>query len=93
VSEFPVKQSFLDLAPDWGVRADTGRGHLDSLILSVVEKEPLHGYASGGTASTKREGTWMCRLERAGYLKSEWRARKRPSTCARATTWRIGPKL
>ena len=27
------------------MKADALRGHLDSLILAVVEKQPLHGYA------------------------------------------------
>ena len=58
------------------------KGHLDLLLLSVVEEEPSHGYAiirelrarSGGTFDLK-EGTIypaLHRLERSGLLKSRW---------------------
>ncbi|WP_043639283.1 PadR family transcriptional regulator [Nonomuraea candida] len=61
---------------------DALRGHLDALLLSVLEWEPLHGYAimealqerSGG-ALTVPTGTVypaLRRLERIGYLSSEW---------------------
>jgi DNA-binding PadR family transcriptional regulator len=55
---------------------------MDALLLSVLENEPLHGYAiiealqerSGG-ALTVPTGTVypaLRRLERIGYLTSEW---------------------
>lgn len=58
------------------------RGHLDGLLLSVLEPGPLHGYAiitavqrrSGG-ALTLRTGTIypaLNRLERLGLLRSSW---------------------
>ncbi|MEV0143619.1 MULTISPECIES: helix-turn-helix transcriptional regulator [unclassified Nonomuraea] len=61
---------------------DALRGHMDALLLSVVEAGPLHGYAiiealqerSGG-ALTVPTGTVypaLRRLERIGYLSSEW---------------------
>ncbi|MET9340715.1 helix-turn-helix transcriptional regulator [Nonomuraea sp. NPDC003804] len=61
---------------------DALRGHMDALLLSVLEDEPLHGYAiiealtarSGG-ALTVPTGTVypaLRRLERVGYLASEW---------------------
>ncbi|GAA4920505.1 transcriptional regulator [Nonomuraea thailandensis] len=61
---------------------DALRGHMDALLLSVLEREPLHGYAiiealqerSGG-ALTVPTGTVypaLRRLERIGYLSSEW---------------------
>jgi len=64
------------------MKADALRGHLDPLILSVVENEPLHGYAimealqeqSGGELDLPTGTLYpaLRRLERAGYLASEW---------------------
>jgi PadR family transcriptional regulator PadR len=58
------------------------RGHLDGMILSVLEHEPLHGYAvmeallarSGGTLDLPTGTLYpaLRRLERAGYLRSDW---------------------
>ena len=58
------------------------RGHLDGMILSVLEREPLHGYAvmealqarSGGALDLPTGTLYpaLRRLERAGYLRSEW---------------------
>jgi PadR family transcriptional regulator, regulatory protein PadR len=58
------------------------KGHLDGLILAVVAREPLHGYAviealkarSGGALALP-EGTVypaLHRLEADGLLNSEW---------------------
>lgn len=60
------------------------RGHLDMLVLSVLEESPAHGWAvveelkrrSGG-AFDLPEGTVypaLYRLEEAGLLTSEWRS-------------------
>lgn len=64
------------------MKADVLRGHLDSLILAVVEEEPLHGYAiiealqvrSGGELDLPTGTVYpaLRRLERAGYLDSSW---------------------
>lgn len=64
------------------MKADALRGHLDSLILAVVEDEPLHGYAiiealsarSGGELGLPTGTVYpaLRRLERAGYLDSDW---------------------
>jgi len=64
------------------MKADALRGHLDPLILAVVEHEPLHGYAimeallarSGGELDLPTGTLYpaLRRLERAGYLASEW---------------------
>jgi PadR family transcriptional regulator PadR len=66
------------------MKADAIRGHLDALILSVVESEPLHGYAiiealrarSGGELDMPTGSLYpaLRRLERAGFLQSEWSA-------------------
>ncbi|MDT0310192.1 helix-turn-helix transcriptional regulator [Streptomyces sp. DSM 44917] len=66
------------------MRADAVRGHLDGLLLAVLEPAPLHGYAiiaavqrrSGG-ALDLRTGTIypaLNRLERLGLLSSSWEA-------------------
>jgi len=64
------------------MKPDAIRGHLDALILAVVEGEPLHGYAiiealrtrSGGELDMPTGSLYpaLRRLERAGYLQSEW---------------------
>jgi transcriptional regulator len=64
------------------VKADALRGHLDGMILAVLEHEPLHGYAvmealqarSGGALDLPTGTLYpaLRRLERAGYLRSEW---------------------
>ncbi|WP_083958050.1 PadR family transcriptional regulator [Herbidospora mongoliensis] len=61
---------------------DALRGHMDALLLSVVEHEPLHGYAiiealhlrSGGALDVPTGTVYpaLRRLERAGFLSSEW---------------------
>jgi DNA-binding PadR family transcriptional regulator len=64
------------------MRTDAVRGHLDGLLLAVLEPGPLHGYAiitavqhrSGG-ALELRTGTIypaLQRLERLGLLSSTW---------------------
>ncbi|MEO7122056.1 MAG: helix-turn-helix transcriptional regulator [Lacisediminihabitans sp.] len=64
------------------MKADVLRGHLDSLILAVVDEEPLHGYAiiealrvrSGGQLDIPTGSVYpgLRRLEAAGYLTSGW---------------------
>ncbi|AZM53738.1 PadR family transcriptional regulator [Streptomyces sp. WAC 01529] len=66
------------------MKADAVRGHLDGLLLAVLEQGPLHGYAiitavqrrSGG-ALELRTGTIypaLNRLERLGLLSSSWQS-------------------
>ncbi|WP_018218049.1 PadR family transcriptional regulator [Salinispora vitiensis] len=64
------------------MKPDALRGHLDALILSVLEGSSLHGYAimealqerSGGLLDLPTGTLYpaLRRLERAGYLDSEW---------------------
>jgi PadR family transcriptional regulator PadR len=65
-----------------GMKAEELKGHLDVLILAVLAKGPLHGYAvieslkrrSGGVLALP-EGTIypaLHRLEADGLLDSEW---------------------
>ncbi|GAA3426139.1 PadR family transcriptional regulator [Streptosporangium sandarakinum] len=64
------------------MNTDALRGHMDALLLSVLENEPLHGYAiiealqerSGGALNVPTGTVYpaLRRLEQAGYLASEW---------------------
>ncbi|QBI19957.1 PadR family transcriptional regulator [Egibacter rhizosphaerae] len=64
------------------MKADALRGHLDALIMAVLESEPLHGYAitealrqrSGGALELPTGTLYpaLRRLERTGYLRSRW---------------------
>lgn len=64
------------------MKADAVRGHLDGLLLAVLEPEPLHGYAiitavqrrSGGTLELRTGTVYpaLNRLERTGLLRSTW---------------------
>ena len=65
-----------------GMRAETLKGHLDLLLLAVLEDGARHGYAvieelrrRTGDALDLPEGTIypaLHRLERAGLLASSW---------------------
>jgi DNA-binding PadR family transcriptional regulator len=62
--------------------ADNVKGHLDSLLLAVLEDGPLHGYAvieamqrrSGGELNLPTGTVYpaLRRLESAGYLQGKW---------------------
>lgn len=64
------------------MKADTLRGHLDAMLLAVLESEPLHGYAiiealkerSGGELDVPTGTVYpaLRRLERNGFLRSAW---------------------
>jgi DNA-binding PadR family transcriptional regulator len=64
------------------MKADVLRGHLDGLILAVLEGEPRHGYAimealqarSGGALDVPTGTLYpaLRRLERAGHLRGKW---------------------
>lgn len=64
------------------MKADALRGHLDAMVLAILEGEALHGYAitealqrrSGGELNLPTGTLYpaLRRLERAGYLQSEW---------------------
>jgi PadR family transcriptional regulator PadR len=58
------------------------RGHLDALLLAVLDGRKLHGYAIIEALQLRSDGALdlptgtvypaLRRLERAGYLASEW---------------------
>jgi PadR family transcriptional regulator PadR len=64
------------------MKADALRGHLDALLLAVLEDGPRHGYAviealqerSAGilTLPTGTVYPALRRLERAGHVESDW---------------------
>jgi DNA-binding PadR family transcriptional regulator len=64
------------------MKAQALHGHLDALLLSVLEAGPLHGYAviealkarSGGSLNLPTGTVYpaLRRLERAGYVDSTW---------------------
>lgn len=64
------------------VKADALRGHLDALLLATLDGRELHGYAiiealqarSGGALDLPTGTVYpaLRRLERAGYVRSEW---------------------
>ncbi|MBA9005534.1 PadR family transcriptional regulator [Thermomonospora cellulosilytica] len=64
------------------MRPDSLRGHIDALILAVLEDRALHGYAimeelaklSSGAIDLPTGTLYpaLRRLERLGYLRSKW---------------------
>lgn len=79
------------------MKSDALRGHLDAMILAVVESEPLHGYGiiealalrSGGELDLPTGTVYpsLRRLEAAGYLVSSWSE----DTGRRRRTYRLSP--
>lgn len=65
-----------------GMAADNVKGHLDSLLLAVLEDGPLHGYAviealqrrSGGEFELPTGTVYpaLRRLENAGWIQGRW---------------------
>ena len=66
------------------MRAETLKGHLDGILLAVLEPEPRHGYAimealrtrSGGQVDLPTGTVYpaLHRLERAGLVEATWSA-------------------
>jgi DNA-binding PadR family transcriptional regulator len=64
------------------MKADVLKGHLDLLLLSIVEDGPQHGYSVIEELRRRTDGAIdlpegtvypaLHRLERAGLLQSEW---------------------
>ena len=64
------------------MRAETLKGHLDGMLLAVLETEPRHGYAimealragSGGQFDLPTGTVYpaLHRLERAGLIEASW---------------------
>jgi PadR family transcriptional regulator len=64
------------------MKAQTLHGHLDALLLAVLEGGPLHGYAIIEALQARSAGAIdpptgtiypaLRRMERAGYVVSDW---------------------
>ncbi len=64
--------------------SDLVQGTLDMLILKILDLEPMHGYGITVRIQQVSRGVFninagslfpaLARLERAGWLKSQWRA-------------------
>lgn len=64
------------------MKAQALHGHLDALLLAVLEHKPLHGYAIIEALEARSDGSLspptgtiypaLRRLERAGYVDSSW---------------------
>jgi DNA-binding PadR family transcriptional regulator len=64
------------------MRAEILKGHLDGILLAVIEPGPLHGYAimealrarSGGQVDLPTGTVYpaLHRLERAGLVRADW---------------------
>jgi PadR family transcriptional regulator PadR len=64
------------------MKAQSLHGHLDALLLAVLEAGALHGYAIIEALRSRSQGTLdlptgtvypaLRRLERAGYVESAW---------------------
>ncbi|MFD3513406.1 PadR family transcriptional regulator [Streptomyces sp. NPDC058657] len=64
------------------MKTDAVRGHLDGILLAVLEQGPLHGYAIIAAVQQRSEGALelrtgtiypaLQRLERLGLLASTW---------------------
>ncbi len=67
-----------------GKQSELVQGTLDMLILKTLALEPMHGYGIGLRIQQVSKGVFQVnpgslfpafrRLERAGWIKSEWRA-------------------
>ena len=63
-------------------KSDLIKGHLDPLVMAILEREPLHGYGVIEELRRRSRGEFdlpegtvypaLHRLERAGLLKSSW---------------------
>jgi PadR family transcriptional regulator PadR len=64
------------------MRAETLKGHLDGMLLAVLEAEPRHGYAIMEALRAGSDGQFdlptgtvypaLHRLERAGLVQASW---------------------
>jgi PadR family transcriptional regulator PadR len=72
------------VVPVLPMRPELLKGHLDALLLAVLERGPQHGYAVIEALRTSSSGALdlptgtvypaLHRLERAGLIDSEWHA-------------------
>ena len=84
------------------ISGDTLRGHLESLVLAVLERGPAHGLEvlrrleNAGCGSLKlKEGTLypaLYRMEEAALVKAEWEDAPERARGPRRRIYRLTPK-
>ena len=78
------------------------RGHLETMILAILEAEAMHGYeivrrleAAGQDQLSMKEGTVypvLYRLEAAGHISARWEAKQSTRRGPRRRIYRLTPK-
>lgn len=84
------------------IEGDLLRGHLEALVLAILERGDAHGFevikrldAEGRGALHLKEGTLypiLYRLEKAGCVRARWDADTAPSQGPRRRVYRITGK-
>jgi len=86
----------------WPIGGDSLRGHLQPMILSVLEQGEAHGFEvwrrlenAGDGALKLREGSLypaLYRLEKSGFIKAHWEKEKRDRRGPRRRIYRLTGK-
>lgn len=86
----------------WPIGGDSLRGHLQPMILSVLEKGDAHGFEvwrrledAGGGALKLREGSLypaLYRLEKSGFIKAHWEKKEQGRRGPRRRIYRLTAK-
>lgn len=81
------------------ITGDALRGHLDTMVLAVLEAEPAHGFeilrrltAAGSGALRLKEGSLypaLYRMEDAGLIASAWEDESAPRRGPRRRVYRL----
>jgi PadR family transcriptional regulator PadR len=84
------------------IEGDALRGHLENLILAVLERSEAHGLevlrrleAAGCGALALKEGTLypaLYRMEESGLIKAEWEDNTQRTRGPRRRIYRLSPK-
>jgi DNA-binding PadR family transcriptional regulator len=84
------------------IEGDALRGHLENLVLAVLERGPAHGLevlrrleAAGAGSLHLKEGTLypaLYRLEESGLVKADWEDNTRRARGPRRRIYRLTPK-
>ncbi len=84
------------------IGGDSLRGHLETMVLSVLEKDAAHGFEvwrrleeAGCGALTLKEGSLypaLYRLEKNSFVKAQWESGKSRRRGPRRRIYRLTPK-
>jgi DNA-binding PadR family transcriptional regulator len=84
------------------IQGDALRGHLENLVLAVLERGPAHGLEvlrrlelAGAGALTLKEGTLypaLYRLEASGLVRADWEDTPERTRGPRRRIYRLTPK-